>query len=89
MNAGANENDAKEQRKTFSWNDETNIFVLREIIRAGEHLPKNLTSKRLTAAASCMQDHLFQDGPELTEKILGDQFQKWVTSKFRIILGEL
>ena len=65
MNAGANKDDVKEKNKTFSWNDETKIFALREIVRAGAHLPKNLTSKRLTAAASCMQDYLFQYGPEL------------------------
>ena len=80
MNAGANKDDVKEKRKTSSWNDETKIFALREIVRAGAHLPKNLRSKRLTAAASCMQDYLFQDGPELTGKNLGDQFQKCVTS---------
>ena len=40
MNAG----DVKEKRKTFSWNDETKIFALREIVRAVAHLPKKLNS---------------------------------------------
>ena len=55
MNAGANKDDAKEKRNTFSWDDETILFALREIFRAGAHLPKNLTLKRLTAVLNSLE----------------------------------
>ena len=78
MNAGAEKEDVKEKRKTFTWTDEAKLFALRQIVQAGAHLPKNSGQKRLTAAARCNQDHLFQ-GNEVSGKNLGDQFQKWVT----------
>ena len=52
MNAGAEKDDAKEKRKTFSWNDETKLFALHEKIVWVHDIEKIKSSSELHVGPS-------------------------------------